>query len=352
MSKYHLWPNSSQQELNIYLNGFRNIGVKKHIKVMSCVVRVHGIVTKFKEKMEQRPKHRLTLEETIIKLSTKVPVEKNRMKKSLKVTKRHKRLGELELILEDDLQTIKIDRVINLQIQAANMLELAPVMEVFLYKGKGKGRELLSVGNIKLDKALAYYYGLEDNQDYNARFRDFMKLGDTKEWGEEVEEGPHVRPKMPRVRPQNKMNIFGVQYLVEMPEPKGGLAEEKKGHGIVVRREGQVELDELGREVQMREEFDMQNEVAQNVTIEIVESGIVSRQVEFVSGIENEKNQIREFKETTPSWNLHDGENLEFILSYRSVHFSYYLSGLNDNIEVWAARSLLIFKYRFLTLII
>ena len=345
MSKYHLWPQNNLQELNIYLNGFRNIGLKKRIKDMSCVVRVHGIVNKFEQKMqkveetaEQKTKNMALNLISKINFGKNTDTKENQMGAKLdeKIKQRNKKAttaqeevgeqGELEFILEDDMQTIKIDKTINLHIEAANVLELAPVMEVFLYKGKGPKRELLSVGNIKLDKALAYYYGLEDNPDYKERFLDFMRLGHAGGGGDEGEEGHHVRPKKPKVEGQNKMNIFGVKYLVEMPEPKAGLVGETTGHGIIAKRMGPVGLDARGREVQMREEFDMQNDVTENVTIELI--GRRARTEQVVVGREfkeDEEDQIREVKEVSPGgMMMDDSEGMQLLVpSYRSVLISY-----------------------------
>lgn len=346
MSKYHLWPQNNLQELNIYLNGFRNIGLKKRIKDMSCVVRVHGIVSKFEQNMqkveetaEQKTKNMALNLISKINFGKLTDTKENQMGAKLgeKIKQRDKKAtaaqgevgeqGELEFILEDDMQTIKIDKTINLQIEAANVLELAPVMEIFLYKGKGPKRELLSVGNIKLDKALAYYYGLEDNPDYKERFLDFMRLGHTGGGGgEDGEEGHHVRPKKPKVQAQNKMNIFGVKYLVEMPEPKAGLAEKTTGHGIIARRVGNVGLDARGREVQMREEFDMQNDVTENVTIELIGRRARTEQVVVGTGFKEDEGQIREVKEVSPGGMMMDDSEGQQLLvpSYRSGLFSYY----------------------------
>lgn len=52
MTKYHLWPDSNNERLNIYLMGFRNIGLKEQIKDMSCLIRIHGVIDKFETNIE------------------------------------------------------------------------------------------------------------------------------------------------------------------------------------------------------------------------------------------------------------------------------------------------------------
>jgi hypothetical protein len=52
MTKYHLWPDSNNEMLNIYLMGFRNIGLKEKIKDMSCLIRIHGVIDKFETNIE------------------------------------------------------------------------------------------------------------------------------------------------------------------------------------------------------------------------------------------------------------------------------------------------------------
>lgn len=241
MSKYHLWPQNNLQELNVYLSGFRKIGLTERIKDMSCIVRVHGIVGKYEKKMQKVEQERapggaepgenpgfMSQINAVGKGLDKVALMGDKLNTMIKEREAAAQMGdlneegELEFVLEEDMETIKIDKTINLQIEAANVRELAPVMEVFLFKGKGKSRELLSVGNIKLDKALSYYYGLEDNPEYKERFINFMKIGQ-RSGAKDGEEGHHVRPKVPKVNAQNKMNTFGVKYLVELPEPKAGL---------------------------------------------------------------------------------------------------------------------------------
>ena len=172
--------------------------------------------------------------------------------------------NKINFILEDDLKTIRINKVLEVDIYAPNVKELAPVMEIFLYKGSGPKKELLSVGNITLTKPLSYYYGIEDNMDYRKRWNEFLKLGSAGLMGGDGDENPDVKPKVPRVHAQNKMNYFGINYVVQMPDPKAAVA----NNTINAQNENEQVQIKVGMVTEMQTNFDAENEDTVNVTIE------------------------------------------------------------------------------------
>lgn len=239
MAEYHMWPESNVQELNIFMLGFRGVDLKKKMENMSCVVRIHGVVNKY----EQGFKKAIEAEGQPVqqKQAVQEPVKGQPPQKGMSRIRRlnkpenevesNEEGEEIEFSLNDDLNTILVNRILKVKVEVPNVEELAPIMEVFLYEGQGPKKRLLSTGNLNMKRAFAYYYGIEDNIDYKDRIMEFMKVRAVTS-NDQNELKPHVKVKIPRVRAQNKMNYFGVNYVVEMPDIKLAMEQEnKKGVG-------------------------------------------------------------------------------------------------------------------------
>jgi hypothetical protein len=246
MADYHMWPDSNLQELNIFMLGFRDVGLKQKMPEMSCVLRIHGVIKKYEkgfkkveeEEMETKKKPTKTTMNmlgdatdkmfkkgaSIMKKMEKGIREKNKEKNEVET---HQEGQEIGFSLDEDLNTITVNRLLKVKVEVPNVVELAPIMEVFLYSGRGKNKKLISTGNLNMKRAFGYYYGIEDNIDYKERITEFMKIRSIGQ-GEAGELKSHVKVKIPRVMAQNKMNFFGVNYIVEMPDIKKAMEKEEK----------------------------------------------------------------------------------------------------------------------------
>lgn len=254
MAEYHMWPESNRQELNIFMMGFRNVDLKKKMEQMSCVVRIHGVINKY----EQGFRKALEGEEAVEAEKQKVAVKAKKGEEPQKQMSKIRRLNqpenevetneegqEIDFALNDDLNTIVVNRILKVNVEVPNVEELAPIMEVFLFEGQGPDKKLLSTGNLNMKRAFAYYYGVEDNIDYKDRIMEFMKIRAVGS-NDQNELKPHVKVKVPRVRAQNKMNYFGINYVVEMPDIKKAMIKENekgKSGELQVRTENIVQTE-------------------------------------------------------------------------------------------------------------
>ena len=262
MADYHMWPESNLQELNIFMLGFRDVGLKKKMPEMSCILRIHGVIKKYEKgfkKMEEeeevnvksKPKTMNALSSTankmikngeqLMKKMGKGIREQNKEKNEVDVLEEGQEIG---FSLDEDLSTITVNTLLKVRVEVPNVVELAPILEVFLFSGRGKNKKLISTGNLNMKRAFAYYYGIEDNIDYKERIMDFMKIRSTGQ-GEAGELKPDVKVKIPRVQAQNKMNYFGVNYVVEMPDIKKAMEKEEQEANDKVRTENITNKDNM-----------------------------------------------------------------------------------------------------------
>ena len=293
MAEYHMWPESNVQKLNIFMMGFRDVRLGKKMPEMSCIVRIHGVVDKYEQGFKKLNEGEQLATEANPKTEEPNKPEKGKIAR-LNRDRNHLEEGqeseELEFALDEDLSTITVNRILNVDVQVPNVVELAPIMEVFLFQGKGANKRLLSTGSLDMRRAFAYYYGIEDNIDYKERLMNFMKMravgsggaGDLK---------PDVKVKIPRVKAQNKMNYFGINYVVEMPDIKKAM-EKEAGVEFEKKKEGENIRKSEGMVPHLKDDFgDDQEQGSRN-------QSKVTPIPEEEADDEHEDEQIEEMKET------------------------------------------------------
>lgn len=293
MAEYHMWPESNVQKLNIFMMGFRDVRLGKKMPEMSCIVRIHGVVDKYEQGFKKLNEGEQLATEANPKTEEPNKPEKGkiaRLNRDRNQLEEGQESEELEFALDEDLSTITVNRILNVDVQVPNVVELAPIMEVFLFQGKGANKRLLSTGSLDMRRAFAYYYGIEDNIDYKERLMNFMKMravgsggaGDLK---------PDVKVKIPRVKAQNKMNYFGINYVVEMPDIKKAM-EKEAGVEFEKKKEGENIRKSEGMVLHLKDDFgDDQEQGSRN-------QSKVTPIPEEEPDDEHEDEQIEEMKET------------------------------------------------------
>lgn len=69
-----------------------------------------------------------------------------------------------------------IKRTFTFNVDAPYNKSICPVLEVFFYYYPFGKKELLGSGIYPLEKALGFFYGLEDDRTYQKKWRDFFRV--------------------------------------------------------------------------------------------------------------------------------------------------------------------------------
>lgn len=140
---------------------------------------------------------------------------------------REKRLAEEEvrcgLLKTDKLPVIdhgvtfdnktEKSRVMKIAIRVPYNKSICPVMEVFMYHFPIGMKTLFACGTYNLYDTLAWFYGIEDDEEYKARWNKFFKINQKK--GEDEKDKP-VKIKVPKVKAENQL-LFMDDLIYELP---------------------------------------------------------------------------------------------------------------------------------------
>ena len=104
-------------------------------------------------------------------------------------------------------------RVMKIDLRIPSNKTICPILEVFMYHFPMGKKKLFACGTYSLKDTLAWYYGIEDDEEYKARWNKFFKINQKK--GEEEKDKP-VKIKVPKVKAENQL-LFMDDLIYELP---------------------------------------------------------------------------------------------------------------------------------------
>lgn len=112
--------------------------------------------------------------------------------------------------------SIDIQRTFKIRVDAPYNKAICPVLEIFIFHYPFGRKELLGTGVYPLEKALGFFYGDEDDQTYQEKWKRFFKIKNTVNVNNPLKSKP-VKLKLPKVSPENQL-LYLDKLVYELPK--------------------------------------------------------------------------------------------------------------------------------------